>query len=135
MPGNSDLKLKFGRVGADLAVDEGDLETVSDSKNLAQAIILRLTTEEGELDDIGHADYGSRLYRLVGLPNNQETKNRIRNTVRYALAQEDRIKEIAQIRVETDVQDPSVVNLEISVVPTWGGGSINISYPFSLEGE
>ena len=51
-----DLKLQFDSLGADLIATKGDFETVSDESNLVQAIIHRLTTDEGELHDIGHAD-------------------------------------------------------------------------------
>ena len=57
-----DLKLRFDKLeielGADLATDKGDFETVSDEQNLVQAILHRLTTEEGELYDIGHFIFG-----------------------------------------------------------------------------
>jgi len=129
-----DLKLKFDRLGADLVAENGDLQTVSEEENIAQAIVHRLSTEEGELDDIGHADYGSRLYQIVGEPNSEETRSRIRNVVEYALSQDPRIKEVTGINVKTDPREPSVVSIEITILPE-EGSPLTVVYPFGLEAE
>lgn len=131
----TDLRLEFDRVGADLVPGKGDLDVISGEENLAQAIIHRLTTEEGELEDVGHADYGSRLYDIIGEPNNEMTRNRIRNTVRFALSQEPRIREVTEIRVRSDDHDPNLLYIAISVVPEGEGRTLSINYPFDLEGE
>ncbi len=131
----TDLRLEFDRVGADLVPGKGDLDVISGEDNLAQAIIHRLTTEEGELEDVGHADYGSRLYDIIGEPNNEMTRNRIRNTIRFALSQEPRIREVTEIRVRSDNHDPNLLYIAISVVPEGEGRTLSITYPFDLEGE
>ncbi len=137
MPGtdfkDKDLKLKFDRLGADLMATGGDLVTVSSEENLAQAIINRLTTDEGELEDIGHADYGSRLYQVVGEPNNEGTRAKIKNVVGYCLSQEPRIKEVTGIDIRTNPRDQNRLDIEITVVPVEGGRSLSLSYPFHLE--
>jgi len=130
-----DLKLKFDPLGADLIIAaEGDLDTVSDEDNLAQAIISRLTTEEGELHDVGHADYGSRLHELIGEVNNETTRERIKAVVRDCLAQEPRIKEVVSINVITDPYDPNRVDIDITVLPIGESSRLlTIVYPFRLE--
>jgi len=129
-----DLKLKFDPLGADLTVTtEGDLDTVSDDDNLAQAIIARLTTEEGELHDIGHADYGSRLHELIGEVNSETTRERIKAVVRDCLAQEPRIKEVVSINVRADSYDRNRVHIDMTVLPIGSSTFLTVVYPFRLE--
>lgn len=130
-----DLKLKFERAGADLAPAEGDLDTVSGDDNLAQALIHRLTTEQGELDDIGHADYGSRLYEMVGEPNSEGTRAMIRNLVDRCLSEEPRVAEVRSVRATANAHDPTRVDIEITVVPVGSDGALTVVYPFRLEVE
>jgi len=131
-----DLKLRFDELGADLTVtSEGDLDTVSDEDNLAQAIIARLTTGEGELHDVGHADYGSRLQELIGEVNNETTRERIKAVVLDCLTQEPRIKEVTSINVRTDPYNPNRVDIEITVLPMGSSTFITLVYPFRLEVE
>jgi phage baseplate assembly protein W len=130
-----DLKLKFGDYGADLSVStRGDLDTVSDEDNLAQAIISRLSTEKGELYDIGHPDYGSRLYEVIGEVNNEMTRRLIKAIVQECLNQENRIKEIRSINVYTDQEDPHKLNIEFSILTAEGSNQLTLMYPFPLEG-
>lgn len=130
-----DLKLKFDQIGADLIVTpEGDLDTVASEDNLAQSIIARLATDEGELYDIGHADYGSRLHEVIGEVNNATTRQRIKTKVRECLDQEPRIKEVVSINVLTNPSDPHRVDIEITILPIESTKYLTISYPFRLEG-
>lgn len=129
-----DLKLKFDQLGADLTVtSEGDLDTVSSEDNLAQAIITRLSTDEGELYDVGHADYGSRLYDLIGEINNETTRERIKSKVLDCLTQEPRIKEVTSIVVKTTPYDPHQIEIEITVLPVGSNTFLTVVYPFRLE--
>lgn len=129
-----DLKLRFDQLGADLTVtSRGDLDTVSNEDNLAQAIISRLTTEEGELHDVGHADYGSRLYELIGEPNNERTRERIKAVVQDCLIRESRIKEVVSIDTKADPYDTHRVDIEITVIPIGSSNFLTLVYPFRLE--
>jgi phage baseplate assembly protein W len=130
-----DLKLRFDQTGADLVVAfEGDFDTVADEDNLAQAIIARLATDEGELYDIGHADYGSRLHDVIGEVNNATTRQRIKAKVEECLVQETRIKQVVNINVVPDPDDPHAVDIEIAIVPIKGSDYLTVSFPFRLEG-
>lgn len=129
-----DLKLKFDQLGADLTItSEGDLDTVLGEDNLAQAIITRLSTDEGELCDVGHSDYGARLYDLIGEINNETTRERIKSKVLDCLAQEPRIKEVTSIVVKTAPYDPHQVEIEITVLPIGSNTFLTVVYPFRLE--
>ena len=98
----TDLKLQEKGLGSDLLVSPtGDLVIVSEEPNLAQAIINRLRTIEGELYEIEHPTYGSRLYDFIGELNNDLTRNRIRNYIKSTLMKEPRIKEIVKITVKS----------------------------------
>jgi phage baseplate assembly protein W len=129
-----DLKLRFDELGADLTVTtKGDLDTVVNEDNLAQAIIARLATNEGELYDVGHADYGSRLHDVIGEINNETTRRRIKAIVRDCLAQELRIREVTSIRALTNPGDPHRVDIEITVLPIESSVYLTVTYPFRLE--
>jgi len=129
-----DLRLKFDQLGADLSVtSKGDLDTITGEDNLAQAIISRLMTDEGELYDVGHADYGSHLQELLGEVNDEATRQRIKAVVRDCLIQEPRIKEVTSINVRTVPYDPHRVDIEITVLPIESRIFLTVVYPFHLE--
>lgn len=111
----TDLKLEEKGLGSDLLVSPtGDLVIVSEEPNLAQAIINRLRTIEGELYEIEHPTYGSRLYDFIGELNNDLTRNRIRNYIKSTLMKEPRIKEIVKITVKSLIFNHSNNNNNIS---------------------
>ena len=129
-----DLKLDFVGVGADISVSSaGDLDTAAGTDNLAQAIVSRLNTSKGELYDIGHPEYGSRLYELFGQPNDNTTRKEISKAVLECLAEETRIKEILEVNVMTDPKDPNCLNVGIIVIPKETRTSLSLIYPFNLE--
>ena len=108
----TDLKLQEKGLGSDLLVSPtGDLVIVSEEPNLAQAIINRLRTIEGELFEIEHPTYGSRLYDFIGELNNDLTRNRIRNYIKSTLMKEPRIKEIVKITVKSLIINHSNNNI------------------------
>ena len=97
----TDLKLEERGLGSDLLVSpSGDLVIVTEEPNLAQAIVNRLKTIEGELFEIGHLTYGSRLLDFIGELNNNITRNRIRNHIKSTLLKEPIIKEIVKLTVK-----------------------------------
>lgn len=111
----TDLNLQEKGLGSDLVVSPtGDLVIVSEEPNLAQAIINRLRTIEGELYEIEHPTYGSRLYDFIGELNNNITRNRIRNYIKSTLMKEPRIKEIVKITVKSLIINHSNNNNNIS---------------------
>ncbi len=129
----TDLKLKIVDGAADFAVREGDLEIVSEEDNLAQAIIHRLMTEEGELAELGHPDYGSSLHDLIGRVNNEETRIKARALVLECLSNESRIKDVLNVNVKQNDSDPHRIDIEIAVVPVGKRAPISIFYSLPLE--
>src|SRR5712692_1174659 len=129
-----DLKLKDEEMGVDLTISPtGDLQTVSEEMNVGQAVISRIRTRKGELLDLGHRQFGSRLYELVGEPNNEATRELVRNIAKETLSADPRIREIRRIDVKPSRFDPHRVDLEITVIAIRSETPINIVYPFYLE--
>jgi phage baseplate assembly protein W len=133
-----DLKLVDDLLDAefssDLAVSSsGDLATVSEEFNLGQAIVNRIRTTQGELRDLGHALYGSRLYELVGEPNNDRTRELARLYTRESVARDPRVREIVSITVKVPTGDPHRLDIAVSVLPIGMATVLNIVFPFYLE--
>lgn len=129
-----DLRLRIDNQGADLVTDKsGDLTTVDGIDNLAQAIICRLSTTIGEMGDLGHGGYGSRLSEVLGQPRTDRSMSLIQRAVASSLAGERRIRKLASVTVIPDRDDPGLVTIEITVIPASGGGTLSIRYPFHLE--
>ena len=136
----TDLKLfmetrsEYMGLGADLLVNQkGDLQTVSGRENLGQAILHRLLTRKGELRDIGHPDYGSRLHELIGEPNNERTRELVRLYVKECISQEPRVQDIKSLTVSVQKGNPYVVLLDLTVLPTKSNVPMNVAFPFYLE--
>jgi phage baseplate assembly protein W len=129
-----DLRLAYADVGADLKVSpSGDLELVDDEYNLGQAIVHRMRTRPGELIDIGHSSYGSRLYDLVGLPNTETTREKVRAVVIEALNREPRVKKIVKVSVTQSAGRTDAVEVDVSIIATGTEVPLNIVFPFYLE--
>jgi phage baseplate assembly protein W len=129
-----DLRLLDTELGADLKVSpSGDLELVDEELNLGQAIVHRMRTRPGELLDIGHSTYGSRLYDLVGEPNNEATRDRVKAVVRETLEREPRVKKIVKITVSVSSERTDAVEVDISLIATGAEVPLNVVFPFYLE--
>ena len=129
-----DLRLTDKDLGSDLSTTiSGDLDLVDEEYNLGQAIINRLRTREGELADLGHASYGSRLYELIGEPNNEKTREQVRTAARECISQEPRVSEVIAINVAASRDNLNQVDVSISVMPIGRSTVLNIVYPFYLE--
>ena len=131
-----DLRLVELDLGYDLtASPRGDLETIGEEYNRAQAIILRLRTMEGELSELGLSSYGSRLHELIGEVNNENTRQLARNYAQECVSQDARVRRIVDVSVETVKGEPNRIDIFITVEPIGGGELVEIMYPFSLEVE
>ena len=129
-----DLRLADKDLGSDLSTTiSGDLDLVDEEYNLGQAIINRLRTREGELADLGHASYGSRLYELIGEPNNEKTREQVRTAARECISQEPRVSEVIAINVAASRDNLNQIDVSISVMPIGRSTVLNIVYPFYLE--
>ncbi|HUI01875.1 MAG TPA: DUF2634 domain-containing protein [Nitrososphaerales archaeon] len=129
-----DLRLVYAEVGADLKVSSsGDLELVDDEFNLGQAIIHRLRTRPGELVDIGHSTYGSKLYDLIGEPNNEATREKVKAVVAEALEREPRVKRVVSVKVTARQDRQDAVDVDVSLIATETEVPLNVVFPFYLE--
>ena len=130
-----DLKLKFDAdLNADLEISpKGDLAVIESYDNLAQAIVNRLRTRLGELRDIGHPGYGSKLYSFIGKPNSPAVRDAIRITIRESLMREYRIEEIVAIKVIPAKENPNRVDIHVVVKPIGSKNMLSLVFPFYLE--
>jgi len=135
-----DIKLQvetdpcFNGLGADLKVSKkGDLQVVSGRENLGQALMQRLLTRKGELSDLGHPGFGSRLHELIGLPNNQPTRDLVRLYAKECIMEEPRVKGIVEITVTPSGSDLSAVVIDITVLPIKSNVPMNLVFPYYLE--
>ena len=94
-----DLRLEFGPQGVDLAGSAGGLDTVAGLDNLVQALSLRLLVDRGDLAQIGHPRYGSRIRDLIGEPMDRANRELIRRYVRRALLDDPRVQEVVLVVV------------------------------------
>src|SRR3954465_2254572 len=76
----------------------GDLDITVGRPDLVQAVINRLLTRLGELTQLGHPDYGSRLHELVGELNNLRLRALAEVYIRDCLKQERRIEKVRNVR-------------------------------------
>lgn len=117
-----------------LATGRVDLETLTAEDNLAQALLLRFLTERGELAALGHENYGSRLYELIGQPNTESNRNRARLYILEALVQEPRVAEVLNVTVRTSRADPGRIDIDLTVRAIRSDTTLNLVFPFFLEG-
>jgi phage baseplate assembly protein W len=111
-----------------------DLETLSGTDNLKQALLLRFLTPVGEMALLGHPNYGSRLFDLIGEPNTQTNRNRAKLYVLQALADEPRVKEVLSVQVTENRAYPNQIDIDVWLTPIDGDTSLNLVFPFFLEG-
>jgi phage baseplate assembly protein W len=129
-----DIKIVERDPGYDLGLSPtGDLETIGEEYNLAQAIIMRLNTMQGELRDLGHSSYGSRLSELIGEPNNERTRELARIYALESVTRDPRVEEVVGISAEMFKDDPGQININISVRAKGLTSILNMVFPFYLE--
>lgn len=111
-----------------------DLEKQSGVDNLKQALLLRFLTQIGELAPLGHPNYGSRLFELIGELNNETNRNRAKMYVLKALQAEPRVKEVRSVRVTQNRADPTRMDIDVQLLPIDSKTPLNFVFPFFLEG-
>lgn len=110
-----------------------DLVTLEADKNLQQALLLRFLTPIGEMAQLGHPNYGSRLYTLIGELNNDINRNRAKVYVLQALGAEPRVKEIRSVVVTSSPRDRTRIDIDIVLIPIDSDTPLNLVFPFFLE--
>lgn len=90
----------------------GDLETVSDKLNLAQAIINRLNTDLGFYDWC-YNQYGGNLSNVFGMKNNSNTLEYLRIEIESTVQQDPRIR---VVNANCSKEDSKTVGVELNVL-------------------
>ena len=115
------------------SLDRGiDLEVLIGQDNLEQALLLRFMTPVGELSVLGHPNYGSRLFELIGERNIEANRNKAKLFVLQALGDEPRVKEILKVNVTQNRAVPTLMNIDIWLKPIDSVKPLNLVFPFSV---
>jgi phage baseplate assembly protein W len=113
-----------------------DYSTLDGRDNLGQAILMRLLIPRGELTELGHPEYGSRLNELLGQPNTETRRGLAKLFVLEALAQEPRIEKVLDVSVvpHGDRQNElrHLVDVTIRIQPIGAADVVTIG-PFTLR--
>jgi len=109
-----------------------DYETIDGTDNLGQAVVMRLLTPLGELAELGHPEYGSRLDELLGAPNSETRRGLAKLFVLEALAQEPRIAKVEEVTVTPAIEANDLVDILIRVQPVGAADTVTIG-PFTLR--
>jgi phage baseplate assembly protein W len=122
-------------VRENVAPRERDLQVIAGKANLIQSLILRLKTERGELAGLGHPDYGSRHYQLVGEPNTETNRNLVKLYVLECLKQEPRLVTVEKIQVKPVPGRENRDKIEVTVTVKMKAVPDSLSFvvPFSFE--
>jgi phage baseplate assembly protein W len=112
--------------------DLADLQTVQDVQNLQQALLLRFLTRQGALAALGHPDYGSRLYTLIGQLNTDTNRSRAKLFVLEALTAEPRVASVISVVVTPGARDR--IDISVSLLAIQNDTPLNLVFPFYLGG-
>ncbi len=131
----SDLSLVTRPVSARPESDPVDLETLSGSDNLVQALLLRLRTRQGELAVLGHPDYGSRLWELIGELNTPANRNLAKLYTLEALSADPRVQRILAIDVRPAPADRTRVEVRVALQAIGAPTPLNLVFALLLAGS
>jgi phage baseplate assembly protein W len=110
-----------------------DLAIASGVPSAVQFLVDRLKTQQGELQALGHPEYGSRHHELIGEPNVDRTRNLIKLYVLEALRHEPRIEKILSAKVYATSSPPrDTVQIDLTVLLLGDDTPLNFVVPFSL---
>jgi phage baseplate assembly protein W len=111
-----------------------DLQMLTGVDNLKQALLLRFLTSVGEMAQLGHPDYGSRLSELIGELNNQTNRNLAKMYVLQALAAEPRVQQVLDVTVTQNPARRDEMDISVSLKAIDSETPLNLVFPFFLGG-
>lgn len=111
----------------------GELSLVTGATDIEQAIGLILGTIPGER--VMRPAFGCRAWELIFAPNNAATQSLLVTYVRQALEFWEPRIELTEVDVDTDVNDPSALLVEIKYEIKTTHDQRSIVYPFYIMGE
>lgn len=109
-----------------------DLATTAGRDNLGQAILMRLLTPQEELAPLGHPEYGSRLFSLIGRQNTETARRLARLYILESLAREPRIAKVLKAQVTPHPVRRDRFDVLLSVQPIGAAAILDLG-PFALE--
>lgn len=114
-----------------------DLGRVEGRANVAQALVLRLLTEKGELEQLGLSQYGSEHLRLIGEPNTQANRNLLRLYVLDAVRREPRVASVEELVVERPdgAAARNTIDIRLTVRLHDDPQPLSLVVPFSFTGD
>lgn len=120
---------KFGKSYKDLE----DIARVTGEKNFKQSLVNRIMTRKGELEKLGHPEYGSRHYELIGEPNTESNRNLVKFYILECLSHEPRIERIEKASVKTDTDNRNLIRVSLEIKITGISSPVNLVVPFMFE--
>lgn len=130
----SDLFIVKRGVTGNAQTDPIDLETLDGNANLEQALLLRFQTRQGELAALGHPDYGSRLYELIGELNNVTNRNRAKLYALEAFAAEPRISKVLSISATQNAADRTRIDINAALLTIESATPLNLVFSVLTAG-
>lgn len=120
----------------DVSPRANDVGVIAGQANMVQSLIMRLQTEQGELEALGHPNYGSKHHRLIGEPNVESNRNLLKLYVLDCLRQEPRLESIDKIEVKQGEGRENRDKVDITVTVKLKGVPDALSFvvPFSFGG-
>jgi phage baseplate assembly protein W len=130
----TDLRLVFVEDDAgmriDLAGESAGNAATSSTENLTQALIMRLLVDQGELSNLAHPRYGSRITELIGQTLDRANLELMRRYVKQALLGDPRVTEVLSVSVTPQPQTVGVVDIQARVKAI-DGSSADIGVKFN----
>ncbi len=97
------------------ATANGHPHELENEANLAQALLMRLLVDRGELAALSHPPYGSRIHELIGEPMDRANLNLLGRLVREALRADPRVREVVRVVVQPRPSEPGVLDIQAEV--------------------
>ncbi len=107
-----------------------DLRTIHGVENISQALLLRFLTRAGELAELGHPTYGSRLHELIGEVNNETNRNLAKLHVLQSLREEPRVERVLSAEVRQNAADRGAVDIVLKLKIIGQDTPLNFVVPF-----
>jgi phage baseplate assembly protein W len=115
-PFGTDLRLTpTPQGGVDVAGGTAGQGSIDGLDNLVQSLTLRLLTHQGELADLGHPRFGSRVWELIGEPLDAANLGLLRRYVRQAVLADPNVAEITRLDVTPRLDAPGAVDVFVAV--------------------
>lgn len=115
----TDLRLVFANQESEMTVDleqsGNSLDAISGIDNLAQALTMRLLIDQGELTQLAHPRYGSRLKELLGETLDRANLELMRRYVKHTLLSDPRVAEVVQVQVKVRPASQGIVDVDARV--------------------